>query len=243
MSDPPPSSQFDDSGTAYSRRTVLRAGGAAVGTVAASGVAAAQNETGTGEAGTDETTADGTAASETPSRVTTTGVTLEQEDIEGDLVGMWIHVGRPVEPVQASIADQCDAVDWGDEDTLTYDVTLFDRRADQYEQRTQLYLPRRAEIGGGDLFIINDEIPCESGYVAVELEQIGARNVDAGTKPGEGITETGAATEAGGAAQGPSGGAGPGFGLFAAAGGLLGGGWLLNRAGEENGDGNGGSDS
>ncbi|MCU4801849.1 hypothetical protein OB920_15830 [Halobacteria archaeon HArc-gm2] len=233
MSDPPASGQFDDSGTAYSRRTVLRVGGAAAGTLAASGVAAAQNETG----------ADGTEASETPSRVTTTGVTLEQENIEGDLVGMWIHVGRPVEPIQASIADQCDVVDWGDEDTLTYDVTLFDRRADQYEQRTQLYLPRRAEIGGGDLFIVNDEIPCESGYVAVELEQIGARNVDAGTKPGEGITETGAGTEAGGAAQGPSGGAGPGFGLFAAAGGLLGGGWLLNRGGEENGDGNGGSDS
>lgn len=237
MSDPPSGSQFDDSGTAYSRRTVLRTGGAAVGTLAASGVAAAQNETGTDEAGTDETTADGTEASETPSRVTTTAVTLEQEDVQGDLVGMWIHVGSPVEPVQASIADQCDVVDWGDEDTLTYDVTLFDRRADPYEQRTQLYLPRRTEIGGGDLFIINDEVSCESGYVAVELEQIGARNVDAGTKPGGGITETGAGTDtaAGGGAQEPSGGAGPGFGWIGGVAGLFGGGWLLNRSGEDGG--------
>jgi|AntDeeMinimDraft_4_1070355.scaffolds.fasta_scaffold00216_15 hypothetical protein len=225
MSDPPACNHFDDSGTAYSRRTVLQVGGAAVGSVATSGLATAQNET----------TGDETEASETPSRVTTTGVTLEQENVEGDLVGMWIHVGRPVEPVQASIADQCDIVDWGDEDTLTYDVTLFDRRADPYEQQTQLYLPRRAEVGGGDLFIINGQTPCESGYVGVELEQIGARNVDAGTKPGGGITETGAGanTAAGGGAQEPSGGAGPGFGWIAGAAGLLGGGWFVNRGGEE----------
>jgi len=232
MSDSPVNDCADDRGTAYSRRAILRSGGAAVGTVATCGVAAAQNET------TTDGTEDGETAS--PSPIITMAVTPEQEDVEGGLTGTWIHIGRPVEPVQASIADQCDVVDWGDEDTLTYDATLIDRRNDQYRQPIQIYLPRRAEVGGGDLFIVNDEVPCESGYVGIELEQIGARNVDAGTKPGEGITETGADTDtaAGGGAQEPSDGAGPGFGWIAGAAGLLGGGWLLRR-----GEKDGGSDS
>jgi hypothetical protein len=218
-----------DGRSACSRRTVLRTGGAAVGALATGGVAAAQNET------TEETATNGTPGDETasPSPIITMAVTLEQEDVEGDLTGMWIHVSRPVEPVQASIADQCDVVDWGDQDTLTYDATLIDRRNDDYQQPIQIYFPRSAEVGGGDLFIVNDTTPCESGYIGVELEQIGARNVDAGTKPGEGITETGTETDVAGGAQEPSDSAGPGFGLPAAAAGLLGGGWLLNRGREK----------
>ena len=228
MSEQPGSIHTDDGGAACSRRTVLRAGGAAVGTVATAGVAGAQNGTETNGTATGETPTDG---GETESRITTMAVTLEQEDIQSDLVGMWIHISRPVEPVQASVADQCDVVDWGNQDTLTYDAKLIDRRNEVYEQSIQIYLPRRAEVGGGDLVIINDEVSCQSGYVGIELEQIGARNVDAGIKPGEGLTETGAETgaEAAGGAQEPTGGAGPGFGLLAAVGGLLGAGRLLKR--------------
>lgn len=215
-----------DREVAYSRRTVLRAGGAGIGAVAASGIAAAQNETTTNETGTDDTP--------TPSPIITMAVTLEQEDVQGSLTGMWIHVARPVEPVQAAISDQCDIVDWGDQDTLTYDAMLIDRRNEVYQQPIQIYLPRSAEVGGGDLFIVNKTVPCESGYIGIRLEQIGAKNVDAGIKPGEGLTETDV-TEAGnsGDAAEPSTGVGPGFGLFAAAGGLLGGGWLLRRTGDD----------
>ncbi len=206
-----------DGGTAYSRRTVLRTGGALVGAAATGGVAAAQNETG-----------DGGATTET--RVTTTAVTPEQEGVEGDLTGMWIHVGPQADPIQTSIADACDIVDWGDEDTIAYDVQLIDRRADPVERSIELYLPRRVEVGSGDLFIINDMVPCESGYVGLELEQIGARDIDAGVDAGGGLTET-EFTEQGG---GPLGQVGPGFGWLAGAAGLLGGGWLLSqRDGEE----------
>lgn len=198
-----------------------------MGTAATSGVAAAQNETRTNETATNAT---GTDDTPTPSPITTMAVTLEQEDVQGSLTGMWIHVARPVEPVQAAISDECDVVDWGDQDTFTYDAMLIDRRNEVYQQPIQIYLPRSAEVGGGDLFIINDEVPCRSGYIGVELEQIGARNVDAGIKPGEGLTETDV-TEAGnaGGTEEASTGVGPGFGLFAAVGGLLGGGWLLGR--------------
>lgn len=175
----------------HTRRSVLRSGATALGAAATSGVALAQTDTaGNG------TTTDATA---TDTRITTMAVTLEQEDVQGDLTGMWIHVGANVNPVQASIADQCDVVDWGDRDTLAYDVKLIDRRAEPYEQSITLYLPRRAEVGPGDLFIINDEVPCRSGYVGIRLEQIGARNVDVGIKAGEGLTETEFETGGGGA--------------------------------------------
>ena len=232
VSDRPEPSRTDDGETRYSRRTVLRAGGAAVGTVAtgtvATGGVAAQNETGTGATDTSGTATDETPS---PSPIITMAVTPEQEDVERDLTGMWIHFSRPVEPIQASVSDQCDIVDWGDQDTLTYDAMLIDRRNEVYQQPIQVYLPISAEVGPGDLFIINNVVPCESGYIGIKLEQIGARDIDAGIKPGQELTATGTATdaEAAGGAEEPSGGAGPGFGLFAAAGGLLGAGWFLNR--------------
>lgn len=226
MSEQPDGIHTEDSGTTYSRRTVLRAGGVAVGTAATGGVAAAQNGTESNGTATNETATGGTP---TPSPIITMAVTLEQEDVQGSLTGMWIHIARPVEPVQAAISDECDIVSWGDQDTFSYDAMLIDRRNEVYQQPIQIYLPRSAEVGGGDLFIINKEVPCRSGYIGIKLEQIGARNIDAGIKPGEGLTRTDVAARDAGGAQESSTGFGPGLGLFATAGGLLGGGWLLDR--------------
>lgn len=203
-----------DDGTraTYRRRTVLRGTALAIGTAVGGGVGAAQTE-------------------ETPeNRVTTMSVTPEQEDVAGDMVGMWIHLGPETDPIQASIADECDIVDWGDEDTIAYDVQLIDRAAEPQERSITLYLPRRVEVGQGDLFIVNDEVPCESGYVGLELEQIGARNIDVGLDGGATTVDDG---DGGGGAPAPSDGIGPGFGPLAAAGGLLGAGWLFGRGDDE----------
>lgn len=142
----------------YARRTVLRSGAAAIG-LGVGGVAAGQETTNSG------------------SNITTLGVTLEQEQFGQGIRGFWIHVGGEVDPIQASVADQCDIVDWNDRETRAYDATLVDRTADPEQARITLYLHARVDLDPGTLFIVNDVVPCRSGYVGVSLEQIGADRI------------------------------------------------------------------
>lgn len=218
MSRPP---DYDDgNGRWYSRRSVLRTSVATLGAVGGvGGVASAQEETETpGEA----------------PRTTNKAVLLELEEFE-DLTGFFIHVeGRP-SPIEASVADACDFVNWENENTSAYDVVVLDRsQADVPQTRTTLYLHESKEVPPGALWVINRQEPCEGGYIGTWIEQIGATELEAALSGDVSPTETEA-----GVANGDEGGeilfdaAGPGFGVVAGAAGMLGGGWLLSRDREE----------
>lgn len=55
-----------------------------------------------------------------------------------------------------------------------YDVMLINRIEEAHTSvELPVYVPDRIDIDPGDLFVINRVHECESGYVGIELEQIG----------------------------------------------------------------------
>ena len=208
------------------RRRVLQATAGAVGTAAVAGEAAAQS----GGTETETGTESGGQIS-----ATTLGIIPEQQNVQGSVEGFWIHVGGTVNPVEAGVADNCDLVDWGNDSTLAYDAQLIDRTAEPAQTGVTLYLPESVEVAPGTLFIVNDRERCESGYVGVELEQLGMdlNTLVARDASGGGIGETSTATDTEMVDETTTGGSGPGLGIASALAGVAGGGWLLNRHRED----------
>ena len=208
----------DATGRRCSRRSVLRGGVGALALATGGGIASAQ-----------ETTVGG--------GITTTGAVAQLDQYE-DLTGFFLHVEGEASPIEASVADACNLIDWGNEQTNAYDVVVLDRnQADVPQARTTLYLHEDIDVPAGALWVINGQEQCGSGYVGVQIEQIGANEVEAGLS-GD-ISPTSTALDQAGATDGGGGGIssalGPGFGWLAGAAGLLGGGWLLSRRDEEQG--------
>lgn len=217
---------------APTRRSVLRTCGAGLGLGIAAGTAAVgsaqTDEEGEGEEG----------------EVLEEGVIVNPPNIEQEVTGFWIHIGGTVDPLEASVSDQCGFVDWGDEETLAYDAMLIDRTAEPQQQSISLYLHESVDISPGTLFIINSREQCESGYVGVRLERVG---MDLGTiRAAEPASPTGTVDDGdggasptdtpdggGGGAEGPASGQGPGFGAVGALASLGGVGWLLRKRGGE----------
>lgn len=186
-------------GGRYTRRRLLKSGVATVGglAVVGSGLAAGQSND-----------------------ITTDAVIVEQDEFEQNLLGFWIHIQGEVSANDAAaIDDDCEAVDWSNDETVGYDAKLIDRTADPQSATITLYLNERVEITPGDLFIINNRQQCRSGYVGIQIERISAN-------PGVSADST-AADET------PASGDGAGFGAISALAGALGAGWLLNRRRED----------
>ncbi|WP_226011314.1 hypothetical protein [Halomicrobium salinisoli] len=156
-------------------------------------------------------------------------IPAQELQFDQELVGFWIHIGETVDPLEASISDRCDFVDWGDEDTLAYDAQLIDQTAEPEQSPITLYLNQEVDISPGTLFIINENVECESGYMGVRLERVGMDLQD--VRAAEPASPTGTVDDdgEGGGAEGPVGGAGPGFGVAGALAGLTGAGWLLRK--------------
>lgn len=158
----------------------------------------------------------------------------EQElQFDQELVGFWIHIGQTVDPLEASISDRCDFVDWGDEDTLAYDAQLIDKTAEPEQSPITLYLNQEVDISPGTLFIINENVECESGYMGVRLERVGmdledVRAAEPASPTGT-VDDDGEGGGQGGGAESPADGQGPGFGVAGALASLAGVGWLLRK--------------
>jgi hypothetical protein len=188
----------------WHRRGLLRSI-ASAGAVGAVGVAA-------GQTGTDGGAQDGQLRAVIP----------EQQQYDGTVTGFFIHIGAEVDPLKASVADQCDLVDWADDETLAYDAQLVDRQAAPETQSITLYLHERVEVEPGTLFIVDDREQCESAYLGISLEQTGVNLAQLRSRD---FTPNPENQDGGGV----SGGAGPGMGVAGALAGLLGSGWLFGR--------------
>jgi len=185
---------------------VLQSAAAGAGVVGTVGVAA-------GQTGTDGATQGGQQKAVIP----------EQQQYGQSVTGFFVHIGPGVDPTEASVADNCEFVDWANDETLAYDAQLIDRKADPEQTSITLYLNDRVEVEPGMLFIINDREQCQSGYLGIYLEQTGVnlaqlRSQDFTPNP-----------ENEGDGSGGVGAAGPGMGVASGLAGLLGAGWLLGR--------------
>ncbi len=166
------------------------------------------------------------------------GVIPEQQRLDQEVTGFFIQLLPEVDATRASVDDECDFVSWNDDETRAYDAQLIDKTADPEVQPITLYVHERVDVVEGMLFIVNQNVPCQSGYLGVRLEQIG---MDIDTIRARGSEGFGTATTAdeggdgdanadeGGGAEGPIGGAGSGFGVAGALAGLTGAGWLLRQ--------------
>ncbi|MDS0260435.1 hypothetical protein NDI56_13605 [Haloarcula sp. S1CR25-12] len=146
----------------------------------------------------------------------------EQQQYDQTVTGFFIHIGPGVDPTEASVADNCEFVDWTNDETLAYDARLIDRKADPEETRITLYLNDRVAVEPGMLFIINDREQCQSGYLGIYLEPVG---IDLAQLRSRDFTPS----PAGGGGGGGVGAAGPGLGIASGLAGLLGAGWLFGR--------------
>jgi len=197
----------------WQRRTVLRSLAAGVGLAGTAGAVS-------GQTGTDE-----------ESRASITrGVIPEQQRYDNTVTGFFIHLAGEVDPIEASVSNQCDFVDWDNDATAAYDARLIDRKAEPESQQVTLYLNDATEVGAGDLFIINDREQCESAYLGIELERTGVnlaqlRARDFTPQMGDG----GGGGEANADGTDASGASGPGLGVLSGVAGLLGAGWLAGR--------------
>jgi PGF-CTERM protein len=203
----------------WTRRETLRAGAAAVGAAVTVGVAS----------GTQEETTETDEGTQTVGEVEegrVRAVIPEQQQYDQTVTGFWIHIGPEVDPVESSVDDDCEFVDWSDEETLAYDAFLIDRSAEPNEQQITLYLHERFDIEAGTLFIVNNQTQCQSGYLGITIEQVGMDI--AALRRREGATPTGDQAEAGGEGDGAAA-DGPGFGVVSSLAGVAGAGWLLRR--------------
>ncbi len=190
----------------WSRRAVLRSAAAGVGAVGTAGVAAGHQET------------DGGGAQGGQRRA----VIPEQQQYDQTVTGFFVHIGPGVDPLESSVADNCDFVDWTDDETLAYDAQLIDRKADPEQTQITLYLNDRVDVEPGLLFIVNDREQCESGYLGLYLEPVGINLAQLRSRDFTPSPE-------GGDGGGGLGAAGPGLGVASGLAGLLGGGWLYGR--------------
>ena len=146
----------------------------------------------------------------------------EQQQYDQTVTGFFLHIGPGVDPIESSVADQCDFVDWSDDETLAYDAQLIDRKADPEQTQITLYLHERVDVEPGALFIINDREQCPSGYLGIYLEPVGVNLAQLRSRdftPNPENQDDGGGIDA----------AGPGMGVASGLAGLLGTGWLLNR--------------
>lgn len=145
----------------YTRRSVLTAAG----TVLSMGT--------TGLAG-------GTRRRQEESGITAPAAIVRPDGVEQDqsLTGFFIHVSDRINPLQAQVSERCGSIDWDPQSTLQYDAVLINRQEERHTSyQTPLYVPGRINLRGGELFVVNTEEPCPSGYVGLEIEQIGAQFV------------------------------------------------------------------
>ncbi|WP_262179485.1 hypothetical protein [Haloarcula laminariae] len=201
MTDP-----VDERTRRWSRRAVLRSVAVGAGALGTAGLAAGQTETdGGGDQGGQQR-----------------AVIPEQQQYDQTVTGFFIHIGPGVDPTEAGVADQCDFVDWADDETLAYDAQLIDRKADPEQTQITLYLHERVEVEPGALFIINNREQCRSGYLGIYLEPVGINLAQLRSRDFTPNPET----QDGGGGVGA---AGPGMGVASGLAGLLGTGWLLGR--------------
>jgi hypothetical protein len=191
----------------WTRRDLLRSGLATSATLAGAGLASGQETT---EAGDD---------------ILTPAVIGEQQEYDQSVVGFFIHVGGEVDPIDASVDDECDFASWPQDRTVAYDAEMIDRTAEPQQSSITLYLRQRVDVVPGTLFIVNNVVPCDSGYVGLRLERIG---VETGFRGNSGA-ETTVAGGGGGDAPNTTATDGTGFGVLGALAGALGAGWLLGR--------------
>ncbi|MBX0322628.1 hypothetical protein EGH21_06255 [Halomicroarcula sp. F13] len=144
-------------------------------------------------------------ASTSASARTTTKAVVADGSGTGDLTGFFVHFGQSTNPVEAQTATDCGFADWPDDETTAYDVTLIDRARPDYEQYERtVYVPDSTDFQPGNLYVVNSQERCTTGYVGVRLVQLGSRQLEAAVSgDAEAVTET-------------SGGSGAGFGVVAA---------------------------
>lgn len=122
--------------------------------------------------------AGGTRRRQEESGITAQAAIVRPDGVEQSLAGFFVHVSDRVNPLQAQVSDQCGAVDWDPQATLQYDSTLINRQEERHTSyQVPLYVPDRIDLRGGELFVVNNEQPCQSAYVGLQLEQIGAQFV------------------------------------------------------------------
>lgn len=151
------------------------------------------------------------------------------------LDGKFLHViGEPT-PIQASIPDSCQYVDWEAPDTRAYDVVLLDHsQSDIPQARTSLFLHKSENVQPKSLWVIDQQNRCSEGYLGIRVGYIGAKALEVGFSGDLATPETGPDADNDEAGDGAGGGGstgvfGPGFDLLAGAAGLLGVGWLARR--------------
>lgn len=213
-----------DGQPAPSRRQVLRRTGAALGAGAAATATAGaqQNDTAGGPETETETGAPGPEGDGDP---LVNGVIIEQPEYDQPITGFWIHLAEEIDPRVASVDDECDYVSWANDEQRAYDALLIDRTADPQQQPITLYLHERVDVMSGGLYIVNTVHPCQSGYLGVELERVGA---DLVTLWADDLGTATPREEGGGGGVDPgTPETGPGFGLLGGVAGLAGLGWLL----------------
>lgn len=214
----------------WTRRKTLRAGAAVVGAARAVGIASGTQE---GANETEATTTETDEGTETVGELEegrVRAVIPEQQQYDQQVTGFWIHIGQEVDPIEAGVDDECEFVDWSNEETLAYDAFLIDRSAEPNEQQITLYLHERFDVEAGTLFIINDRTQCQSGYLGITIEQVGMDI--AAIRRRDGATPTGGQGGTDGQGDGGGDGAasnGPGFGVPSGLAGAAGAGWLLRR--------------
>lgn len=216
---------------ARTRRGVLRRGAAAglgiagLGAVGLGGTATGQEtgqETANGGDGDGQGTPTDADTGTPETSITTQAAIRDPEEIDQGVGGFWIHLAEQLEPYEASVADRCAAITWSDLEAMAFDATLIDRQAEPEQLQITVFLHDAVEVRGGELFIVNEVDECDGEFLAVELERIGAPEIQVGPR----------ATDLGGGAPTTEG-EGPEFGALAALGGLVGGDWLARRRGDE----------
>lgn len=198
----------DDAPPRYTRRSILRGGAASIGAFAAiPGVV-------------------------TGRQVTQTAVIPSPEPWADDnLAGFMIHVGGSQSPVESNEAE-CDYENWPPEQPVAYEATIINRKdAETPEQDINLFIAEDVDIPPGALYLINTFERCESGYIGVQIERIGRRDVqlsNASDAPVADVEDDSRPNTQ----TGPSGAIGPGFGALAAIAAVVGGGLLARLRGE-----------
>ena len=181
-----------DSAPAATRRSFL---GAVAGTAALGAVPAA--------------TAQESDTVTTPVAVAQSAPTLSGQDY----TGLFVHIAGPADEQPNEGARQCPFDAGGT--IVTWDAILIDRANDNQQADAIIHAEQGAEaLQSGNLFIVSDQRSCDSNFVQLVLEQVGASNIEVET------TET------------ESGGTGisvPGFGAATGLAGILGAGWLAKR--------------
>lgn len=145
---------------------------------------------------------------------------------DDNLAGFMIHVGGSQSPVETRVAADCDYRDWPPDTITAYEATIINRKVSGTpQQEINLHISDAVTVSRGALYLINQFERCENGYVGVQLEQIGLRDVSLTNESDAPVVDV-EDDERPNTGTGGQSVVGPGFGALATVGGLLGAGLL-----------------